>query len=197
MEIKLAIGLPTNRGVKPKCAESILQMVNHSNLDYHFIVSTYGYNTAENRNYITAQAVKNNCTHLLLLDDDMLYEADSIDKLLAHKKHIVGATYSVRRLLEPDQNNLVIEFFTDDEGKPLKSDTEPFKCSALGGGLLLIDLKSIRDLEPPFFWYKANMSVGMVTMSNDWWFCEKARNAGWNIWCDPSLLPKHIGDYEF
>src|SRR3990167_2275104 len=123
----IGIGLPTNRKVKPKTALSILRMIVHCKHEYQFIVSTKGYNTAENRNYISTQAVNKGCTHLLLLDDDMIYEPDSLDVLLAHDKDIVGGAYSVREGTEK-----VIEYM--DDAKP---DTL-FKCGALGGGLLLI-----------------------------------------------------------
>ncbi len=187
MDTKIAIGLPTNRGVKPETAISLFNLVK-SKHDFHFIISTHGYNTAENRNYIVAQAIQNNCTHLLLTDDDMIYPADSLDRLLAHKKDIVGAVYNVRNL-EGDGQKEVIEYLDG------KSDGL-FECKALGGGLLLIDLKIISKMKSPLFWYKLH-STGMIEMSNDWWFCEKAREVGFKVFCDPTLSVKHIGDREY
>lgn len=196
--MKIAIGLPTNRSVKPKMMESLLKMVTHSKYNYHFIISNKGYTTAENRNYIMAQALKNNCSHILLTDDDMIFEQDSLDRLLAHKKHIVGGTYNVRRTPEEVGNvdRKVIDYFRDEEGSPITKDDEIFKCKALGGGLLLIDLSIIPKMKTPLFWYEVH-EVGMITMSNDWWFCREARRVGYNVWCDPTLKIKHIGDYEY
>ena len=165
-------------------------MVSHADVDSHIIVSTKGYNTAENRNYIVAQAIKANCTHLLLLDDDMVYVPDGISKLLAHDKDIVGAKYSVRRIVEGDVNHEVIEYGDD------KSDTELFKCQALGGGLLLVKTEVFMQVSQPHFGYKW-FDNGMVKMSNDWFFCEKARDAGYDVWCDPSIHLGHIGDMEY
>jgi len=190
MGVKICLGLPTNRGIKPKTAQSLLEMVLNTPANFHTVVSTKGYNTAENRNYITAQAVKANCTHLLLLDDDMVYTPDGINDLLKHKKEVIGAKYSVRRFVDEGINHEVIEYGEE------KSDTEIFKCMALGGGLLLIDLSIIPSLKTPLFWYKVH-DIGMVEMSNDWWFCERAREAGYDIWCDPTIKLGHIGDYEY
>lgn len=193
---KIAIGLPTNRGIKPQTAVSIAEMVANSDYDFHFIISTKGYTCAENRNWITAQAIKNDCTHLLLLDDDMVYEKDSINRLIAHDRDIVGATYSVRSIEFPEGvNPLVIEYFEKEDDKKLEGE-ELFKCKALGGGLLLFKLDILEKFRKPLFWYKVH-DVGMITMSNDWWFCESAREAGHDVWCDPSLRPKHIGDFEY
>lgn len=182
---KICIGLPTNRGIKPQTALSVMKMVAGTELELVFCISTKGYNTAENRSYILAQAVKSKCTHLLLLDDDMVYEEGSLEKLLKHEKEIIGAKYKTR-----GGKGEVIEY--GDE----KSETSIFKCEALGGGLLLIDLSVIPKIKPPYFWYEI-YDVGMVKMSNDWYFCKKARESDINIWCDPSLKPKHIGDYEY
>ena len=166
-------------------------MVLSTPANFHAVVSTKGYNTAENRNWITAKAFQAGCTHLLLLDDDMVYTPDGINKLLAHKKEIVGAKYSVRRIVEDKSiNHEVIEYGDD------RSETDLFKCQALGGGLLLIDLSIIPKMKTPLFWYKV-LDIGMVEMSNDWWFCERAREAGYDVWCDPTIKLGHIGEYEY
>ena len=164
-----------------------MEMVAFNDYDYRFIISTEGFNTAENRMYIAAQAIKQDCTHLLLTDDDMVYEKDTLERLLAHDKDVVGVAANVRRL----PPSLVIEYL---EGE--KSDTEIFKCKAIGGAMLLIDLKVFHLIKKPWFWYELK-DDSMVSMSNDWWFCRQARNAGFDIWCDPTIELKHIGNYEF
>ena len=35
---------------------------------------------------------------------------------------------------------------------------------------------------------------GMVKMSTDWFFCKKAREAGIEIWTEPTILVQHIGN---
>ena len=184
-KLKIVLGVPTNRKIKPKTALSILRMIVHCKHEYQFIVSTKGYNTAENRNYISTQAVNKGCTHLLLLDDDMIYEPDSLNILLAHNKDVVGATYSVREGTEK-----VIEYLDDKRPDTL------FKCKALGGGLLLIKTSVFKKVPQPWFGYKWYEN-GMVKMSNDWFFCEKARENGFDIYCDPKLTAQHIGEHEY
>lgn len=197
MEIKICIGLPTNRGIKPKTAQSLLEMISQSPYDFHIVVSTKGYNTAENRNYITAQAMRANCTHLLLLDDDMIYEPDGLVKLVKSGKEIIGGAGKVRNL-EQEDKNMVVEYLDGQEktDKEFSETQDIFKVNAIGGCLLLIDLSIIPKLKTPLFWYKVH-DIGMVEMSNDWWFCERAREAGYDIWCDPTIKLGHIGDYEY
>lgn len=185
MDTKIAIGLPTNRGLKPKCFQSLLELIAYKPYNYHIIVSTEGFNTAENRTWLTAQAVKAGCTHIFCVDDDMIYEKDTLEKLLAHDKDIVGAKYANRR-----GDGDVIEYLDEGMGGNL------IKVKALGGGCVLIKADVLRKIPQPWFWYKI-LPTGAVSMSHDWYFCEKAREAGYDIWCDPRISPKHISEKEF
>lgn len=184
---KIAIGLATNRKVHPKTVLSLLEMVTYSDFDYHMIVSTFGFCCAENRNYIAAQATKNGCSHLLTVDDDMIYEKDTLEKLLAHDKDIIGGIYNVRRIAE---NPEVVEFLDDKRPEGL------FECGALGGGLMLIKTDVFWKVPQPWYGYEW-YPTGMVKKSIDWYFCHKAREAGYKIWCDANVKAKHIGDYEY
>lgn len=184
-KLKICCGLPTNRGVKPQTALSLMRMVAHTDCEFHIIVSERGYNCAENRNRIVAQAVKNNCDYLLLTDDDMIFEPDYLERLIKHDKDIIGATYNTKY----EQQELVIEYLD-------KPEEGLFKCKALGGGFLLIKTEVFKKVSQPHFGYKWFES-GMVQMSNDWFFCEKAREAGYDIWCDSSLKVGHLGNFAF
>lgn len=192
--MKIAIGLPTNRGVRPKTVQSLLEMVDSTESEFKFIVSEKGYNTAENRNYIAAQSLKNLCTHLLLTDDDMVYEKDVLTRLLKHDKDVIGGTYNTKY----ESQEKVIEFLDEIPEGRREHEMEgksPFKCKALGGGMLLIKTEIFRKIPQPWFGYKW-FDNGMVQMSNDWFFCEKAIEAGYDIWCDPTLEIKHLAERE-
>jgi GT2 family glycosyltransferase len=183
MGVKIALGLPTNRGVKAKTVHSLMELVAHLQHEYEIIVSTKGYNLAENRTYIAVQATNKGCTHLLLVDDDMIYEPDTVDKLLAHDKDIVGGLYKTKY----ENPDWLIEGEIKDS---------LFECNALGGGLLLIKTEVFRKIPPLWFGYTWHDN-GMVKMSNDWYFCERARESGFSVWCDPSVKARHIGLREY
>lgn len=183
---KIAICLPANMGVRPKTLQSLLRLV--AGRQYIILIAKEGFNTAENRNLLVAQAVRADCTHAFFVDADMVYSFDVIDRLLEHDKDIIGGLYRVRH--ETEDNPLIIEYYTE------RNDLFPFKCKALGGGCLLIKTEVFKKITQPHFWYKINDN-GMVTMSNDWWFCEKARETGYEIWCEPTINPIHLGQYEY
>jgi len=182
--MKICIGVPTNRLIKPKTAKSLLELVAHSKYDYYILISTRGYNTSENRNWIAAKAVNNKCDYLFFVDDDQIFPPDTLDRLLAHNKDIVGGVYKTKYEVQAD----VIEYLDDKRPQGL------FEVKAIGTGCLLIKCDVFKKLPQPWFkyeWY----SNGMIKRSHDWIFCEDARNNGYKVWADSTLEIKHIGQF--
>lgn len=182
-DIMITTAIPTNRLIKPKTAESLMRLVALSKPEV--LISTRGFNTSENRNWLAAQAVKNGSTHLFFVDDDMILPEDTLERLLAHNKDIIGGIYKTKYEVQAD----VAEYFDKREDKL-------FKVKALGTGCLLIKTDVFRKLPQPWFKYEWNKN-GSVKRSHDWIFCEDARNAGYDVWADPSLVIGHIGQKIF
>lgn len=189
--MKIAIGLPTNRKVSPKTAESLMELVNSFKGKTEIIVSTRGYNCAENRNYIAAQAVKRECTHLFCVDDDMIYEPYTLENLLIHNRKIIGGLYETRH----ETQEYVIEYLNKDDDADEDVD-KPFECKALGTGLLLIKTEVFKKIPQPWFGYLWHEN-GMVKESVDWFFCRKAREAGFKIYCTTDARAGHLKLKEF
>jgi GT2 family glycosyltransferase len=61
----------------------------------------------------------------------------------------------------------------------------------VGFGCCLIKASVFRNLAPPWFVYDVGKNKG-----EDIYFCEKARDAGYEIWVDPSVRPRHLGVSE-
>ena len=190
--LKIAIGVPTNRLIRPKTAESLMRLVAYSKYDYKIIISTRGYNTSENRNYIAVQAVKNNCDYLFFVDDDIIVEPDTLNKLLAHKKDIIGGVYNTKY----EKQEPVVEYLDDKRPKGL------FECGAIGTGCLLIKCDVFKKISQKYkntqgwFNYIWNDN-GSVKMSHDWLFCHNARECGFEVWADNNLKIGHIGIKKF
>jgi len=188
----ITIGLPTNRLVKTKTAQSLLELIAYSKHDYQILVSTRGYNTSENRNYIATQAVNNKSDYLFFVDDDQVFPPDTLDKLLAHNKDVVGGVYMTKY----EKQEPVIEYLDDKRPQGL------FKVKAIGTGCLLIKTDVFKKIPQN---YKNNQGWfnyiwhdnGMVKMSHDWLFCKNARENGIDVYADSTLDIKHIGIKKF
>ncbi len=147
-----------------------------------------------NRTWLVNEAIKNGGTHLLFVDSDMIFPDDTIPRLLAHKKKIVGVKYKKREfpikwLYEPIDG---------------ESEKDIFKVKHVGTGLMLIDLSIFKEewADPrdgrkvPYFNFGRD-SQGNLCMGEDIWFCMAAQDMGHEVWVDPTFQIGHLGEYIF
>lgn len=172
-------------------------MIAYSTYDIFPIVATEGFTTAENRTYAVYQALKNECSHILFIDDDMTFPENTIEMLMEHKEAIVGVASNSRMLpLRPTVAKLTAEgtpthfLSADDVPK------EPFECYSVGMGVALIDLEIFSHIEKPWFQFTA-LPVGKVIVGEDEHLCNQARAKDYKIICDPRLKIGHVGDYIY
>jgi len=185
--MKITLAIPSNRGVRTKTVKSLLDLVAKGGYEFHVIIAEYGYTIAENRNYLSSQAFKNDSEYILMVDDDMVFPNDTLDRLIGHKKDIIGVASNQRKL--PIQTTV----------EPLGGGEIPdkvFEVKAVGGGVLLIDMVVFKKMPQPWFSFKTH-SNGMTMVGEDKWFCDKARGVGFSVWCDPTIIIKHLGEYEY
>ena len=143
-----------------------------------------------NRTFLVKESIKNGATHLLFVDSDMIFPDDTIPRLLAHKKKIVGVRYKKR------------EFPVEWLYKPVGEESEKdiFTVKHVGTGLMLIDLSIFTDkkkpLGSPWFCFGRD-SQGALVMGEDVWFCNTAWEAGYDVFVDPTLKIGHLGEYIY
>lgn len=165
------------------------------------ILADKGYTIAENRNYSVVEAMKEGCSHLLFIDDDMVFPEYTLDTLLEANKEIVGVNSHSRILplsstvgqLDENGNYKEPDKHSDWE---MKMPTELFEAFFVGTGVMLIDMKVFTKIDKPWFKFEANDN-GMITLGEDAWFCKKCRERGIKVWCEPTLTIGHIGSYEY
>jgi glycosyltransferase involved in cell wall biosynthesis len=127
------------------------------------------------------------CDFIFFIDSDMVFPRTTLHRLLLHSEDIVGATYAKR---VPPYSIL---------GTALRS--EP-TCDARGltemhripTGCLLIRMKVFDALSEPHFRFGADEASGDI-LGEDYVFCDRAREAGFRIWCDAALSLEigHVG----
>lgn len=200
--MKVTLAIPTNRRINPKTSQCLMELVAHGGYDFHIVVAEEGYTIAENRNFIAAQACKNKSEYLLMVDDDMTFPPDTLDRLLANQKEIIGVAYHSRgskdaiKLVQDD----IMAIAETEKGKyiNLTTNTDPkykktFEVYATGTGIILIKCEVFYKIPQPFFSfsYYAN---GKCKEGEDWNFCFKAKEAGFRIWTDPTIKVGHLGE---
>jgi len=153
------------------------------------VVDARSSDVAWSRNECVRQALAGPYSHLLFLDSDMNFPADTLTRLLGHGKPIVGATY-VRR-------NAPFNLLGAFPGDTVAS-TGVVEALELPAGCLLINVAVLRKLSWPWFRFDYGPEPGQ-RIGEDIWFCRKAREAGVKVWCDLDLTKElhHVGTKQY
>jgi hypothetical protein len=151
----------------------------------------------------------NKFTHLVFIDADVKIEAISIYKLITSGKDLIGASVALKGFTE--------------EGKPvlnhsdeLSKDGNLIEVSRFGSAVMCISIKLLKDLAAisdtyeidckftrgvklPFIHYDI-FKVGVYDgeyLSEDYYFCKKAKELGYKAWIDTSIKTIHNGNWGF
>jgi GT2 family glycosyltransferase len=140
------------------------------------------------RNQIVTSALQDpNCTHVLFIDDDMLFPTDTLLKLLSHDKDIVGVqAFKRREKYEP-----CVYIKKEDKFYPALI-REFSEVDAIGTGVLLVKIGVFKKLKFP--WFYTGYDPDGTHWSVDFNFCKDATKEGYKIFCDPDMSIGHIGD---
>lgn len=198
---KICLGLLSNRGFKGKTVMSLLKLLGESSeFEFFFSFIDSGYTIAENRNYLAVQAIKNDCDYLFMVDDDMIFPPETLKVLVSRKKDIIGLPYNVKVQPKEGEDRTKrhnVTYFPEGDVVGAISETEPFEVMAIGSGVILIDVNVFKKLSQPFFGFDT-YPTGMIKVGEDSWFCYKASDNGFKIWCEPTLHGLgHIGDFIY
>lgn len=186
---KVIVGLPCNEMMKSKTAHAIgcLCIQNPEIIDFLMIQSC---DIASSRMWLVKEAKKLGATHLLFVDSDMVFPASTLKTLLSRDKDIIGVEYNKRQF--PLQT--VTAYMPDVE----KSETEPFKVGVAGTGVMLIKLDIFDNPKMDKNWFSFGRNAeGKNVIGEDGWFCNTARDAGYDVWVDPSIKVWHAGEYLY
>lgn len=147
-------------------------------------MSATGAYTETNRNNIVQAALTSPdpVDAIFWVDSDMEAPIDALSHLWSHGLDIVGASYRERK--EPYR---YLGRFLDEDDASAVTGVKP--ADLLPGGMMLVKTDVYRAV--PYPWYK----LGEDGFRDDYYFCQKAIEAGYKIWCDMDLTRKvvHIG----
>lgn len=202
-DISLYIVVPSARDWKGAFGASLMGVIHHLSsvgLSKHKLVGL-GMNAIQGASCLSrarqaglGQAISSGYTHLLMLDDDMTFPADTVDRLLNHEKPVVAANYCRKLPGKP------VPLCMGLDGALLESTgkTGLEEVGFVGGGVVMVDVAAIKDIPAPHFcvlWDEDRKDY----WGEDLFFCDKLRNAGVQIYVDHGLsqLVRHVGDYSY
>lgn len=149
-----------------------------------------GCSLAMNRIKLCQDAVEHDCDYILFLDDDMRIPMHTIMLLLKRQVDIIGANCA-RREIPPRTNS---KGFNDEIVYTREGQTGIEKVKSVGTGVMLINTRVFKELPQPWFCEDPVKKIG-----EDVWFCNQAREAGFDIYIDHDLSHDvvHIGEFEY
>jgi hypothetical protein len=158
------------------------------------IISQGGSQVATVRNNLVRSAQRSGAEWLLFIDDDMIFPAHTLMKLLFHNKDIVGVICSMRG---PPYRS--IGRVMDGEIK-----TGLARAYELGTGVLLVRMSVFDRMPSPWFkhtWEDVERSENNPDgeLSEDLYFIREIQKRGTEVWCDLDLSLEigHVGDQVF
>lgn len=140
------------------------------------------------RNEQALRFLASTCTHLFLLDADCVPQEGTIQKLVAYDLPIIAAPHPT--LVRGEVGLMVLDRA---EGRGYVQH-RPFtglqKVDAVGAAGLLIRRDVLESLVRPWFRCLYNED-GLLALSEDFYFCEQAIGAGFEIWAQCDLVQQH------
>ena len=160
------------------------------------------------RNNLVAKMMMNHkTTHLMFVDADVGFQPESIYKLIAHDKDVVGGIYP-KKTFEPD--------YVFNPSLDSKREGNLIEVDDIGTGFLLIKREVIQKMFNSFpdLKYKNNININSEAepfmyalfdtmikngtyLSEDYTFCQRWRDLGGKIYADTSIPLSHTGYYSF
>lgn len=148
------------------------------------------------RNNLALQAMKAEFDYMLWLDSDMVFQQDLLIKMkqVMDEKDLDFLTGLYFRRVPPFTPVLFDQLDIDENGICTWTDWKDvpegmFKIGGCGFGCVLIKTDVLFDVQSKF----GELFNPIANMGEDLSFCWRARQCGYDIWCDPSLVCGHVG----
>lgn len=163
------------------------------------------------RNLLAQDMLDSTCDYLLFIDSDINFEPEDIFRLMAWgndpKKGIVAAVPRTR-----SENKVYIASLDYDENRELTMNGMGLvRAERVATAFMLVRREVFVSLDaahPEWRYYDARSDRTLPCMfdfqlteegyvGEDFLFCDRAREAGFEVWVDPSITLGHMGVQEY
>jgi FkbM family methyltransferase len=203
------IGIPIAGSAPVGFIGSIVRYVRRAPKNTTIAFDTNSGLVAMARNNFVWQFLQTDADRLLMLDSDLIFEPEHVERILSHDEDIVGGCYPIK-----GEGELSLC------GNGLLNREEPIRPDGLqrlryiGTGFMCIRRHVIEAMieadraeieyqkdEPPHRtqWDLFRMGVRPTAdarrryLTEDWFFCQRANELGFKVWADTQVCLRHIG----
>lgn len=196
--MKILVAVPSNDVIETKFVQSLLALEKVGQTDVHIYAGSLVYVA---RNTLSDLAQVRGYDYVLWIDSDQTFPPDLLPRLYRHNKDFVtGVCYFRKPPYTPviyetmecedteEGPKTKIQMYTD---RPLQTDI--FQVAGCGFGVCLTSVKMLTDVKSQF---PEAPFTPIKNFGEDLSFCWKARQLGYEIWCDPTIDIGHIAHFE-
>ena len=163
------------------------------------------------RNLLVKDLLESECTDLLFIDSDINFEPEDVYRLMAWtsdpKKGIVGGVPRTR-----SDNKVYIASLDYDDNNDLTMDNMGLvRAKRLATAFMMVRrdvFTTLVDAHPEWSYYdtRTDRTLSAVFdfkltdegyMGEDYLFCDRAREHGFEVWVDPTIKLGHMGVQEY
>lgn len=215
---RLFLAVPIYGGVDPHFYTSMLALMTAADRPYHLRVRDYIGDSlvCRARNRLVADFLASDSTHLFFIDSDLIFSAEHVARIAAHAGRgvpIVAGLYPKKQrelgwvcnVLEPcpgiDEHDL----------QPVKYAGTGFLCIArevfekmkLNYSEARYDPDDGDGVEGSLWdFFPVGIRECPETgrrryLSEDWWFCQRALDLGYQVMIDTRIVCKHVGQFIY
>ncbi len=164
------------------------------------------------RNLIAKDFLESDCTDLFFIDSDINFDANDMFRLLAWasdpKKGIVAGIPVARKKGQV----FISTLDTDEGGKVIMNSMGLVKAKRVATAFMNIRkevFETLRDAHPEWVYRDDRMDDKVLYsffdflstpegyIGEDYLFCDRAREKGFEVWIDPTIKLGHVGVEEF
>jgi 2-polyprenyl-3-methyl-5-hydroxy-6-metoxy-1,4-benzoquinol methylase/glycosyltransferase involved in cell wall biosynthesis len=191
-DTRVLIAFPTAKNIETDTFLSIYRLSIPAGVTTH-LEAFYGYNIDQVRNLICYYAIQNQFDYVLFVDSDMILPADTLERLMAANMDIVTGIYIQRK---PGQRITEVHVDGKNVTDPKFFEGKKFvQADSVGFGCILIKTKVLEDVGYPQFVYHDTIDF-KDTVSEDAYFCAKARAKGYKVNVMTDLIFEHIASIK-
>ena len=201
--MRVAICIPARGQMEVTTAFDLTMMAAYmaakKNIDLN-VYTSQGTLIFDQRNSLVRTAVEEKCDYILFIDADMRFPKTTLERLLAHKKDIIGVNATTRMMPpKPTARNIQINEDGSVDWLEVFSNKEKgiSKVDAIGCGVMLIKTSCLKNIPQPYFYFEQLLKGKLL--GEDIYFCIKAKDAGIDTWVDHDLSMEigHVGSYTY
>lgn len=169
-------------------------------------IKTSGSLLVRERNNLIKEFLQTDCTHMLCVDSDMAWNPIDVKRMIEHNEPFVAALYPARG----PENVFLFRAVQGEDGRMEVSNKGLLKMDYIPAGFMLLRRDLLEKMIahfPELYYCPKNETIkhedghylfAVELWEGEFWgedytFCRRARQAGFDIWIDPVIRLDHQG----